>query len=56
LRKGHLGARAGPWIELTLVAGTIVRIPQQNLAALQTVFTILRGGEAPAGQGEVSHA
>ena len=51
-----LGARSGPWIELTLVDGTIVRIPQQNLAALQTVFAILRGGEAPVGQGEVSHA
>lgn len=51
-----LGARSGPWIELTLVDGTIVRIPQQNLAALQTVFTILRGGEGLAQQGEVSHA
>ena len=51
-----IGVRSGLWIELTLVDGTIVRIPQQNLAALQTVFTILRGGEAPAGQGEVSHA
>jgi hypothetical protein len=51
-----LGARSGPWIELTLVDGTIVRIPQQNLAALQTVFAILRGGEAPAGQAEVCHA
>ena len=51
-----LGARSGPWIELTLVDGTIVRIPQQNLAALQTVFTILRGGEVAALAGEVSHA
>jgi len=51
-----LGARSGPWIELTLVDGTIVPIPQQNLAALQAVFTILRGGEMPAAQGEVCHA
>jgi len=51
-----LGARSGPWIELTLVDGTVVRIPQQNLAALQTVLAILRGGASPAGQGEVSHA
>ena len=50
-----LGARSGPWIELTLVDGTIVRIPQQNLAALQTVFTILRA-EPPLMRGEVSHA
>lgn len=51
-----LGARSGPWIELTLVDGTIVRIPQQNLAALQTVFTILRAGTVPGMLGEVSHA
>jgi transposase-like protein len=51
-----LGARSGPWIELTLVDGTIVRIPQQNLAALQTVFTILRGGAVAAMPGEVAHA
>lgn len=51
-----LGARSGPWIELTLVDGTIVRIPQQNLAALQTVFTILRGGAVAPLLGEVAHA
>jgi len=51
-----VGARSGTWIELTLVDGTIVRIPQQNLAALQTVFTILRGGAMASLIGEVSHA
>jgi hypothetical protein len=51
-----LGSRMGLWIELTLVDGTIVRIPQQNLAALQTVFTILRGGAVAPLLGEVSHA
>jgi hypothetical protein len=50
-----VGSRAGLWIELTLVDGTIVRIPQQNLAALQTVFTILRGGVVAPLLGEVSH-
>jgi hypothetical protein len=51
-----VGARSGTWIELTLVDGTIVRIPPQNLAALQTVFTILRGGAMASMVDEVSHA
>ena len=51
-----MGARTSPWIELTLVDGTIVRVPQQNLAALQTVLQILRDGHGPARLGEVSHA
>ncbi len=52
------GTRSSPWIELTLVDGTVIRVPQQNLAALQTVLRVLRGGEAEtlAGEGEVSHA
>ncbi len=45
-----------PCVELTLVDGTLVRIPAQHLAALQMVFTILRGGEVPATDGEVPHA
>jgi hypothetical protein len=45
-----------PCVELTLVDGTLVRIPPQNLPALQMVFTILRGGEVPATDGEVPHA
>jgi hypothetical protein len=51
-----LGARSGLWIELTLVDGTIVRIPQQNLAALQTVLAMLRAGEPTVLHGEVAHA
>ena len=51
-----LGVRSAPWIELTLVDGTRVRIPQQNLVALQSVFTILRGGAIAALPDEVSHA
>jgi transposase-like protein len=52
------GTRSSPWIELTLVDGTVIRVPQQNLAALQTVLRVLRGGEAETlvGEGEVSHA
>lgn len=37
---------ACPWIEVVLAEGTVVRIPQQNLAALQTVLQTL--GAAPA--------
>jgi hypothetical protein len=48
--------RSGPWIELTLVEGTVIRIPQHNLAALQIVFTMLRGAEAPVTNKEVTHA
>ncbi len=51
-----VGAHLEPCVELTLVDGTLVRIPPQHLAALQMVFTILRGGEVPAADGEVPHA
>ena len=51
-----VGAREEPCIELTLVDGTLVRIPPQHLAALQMVFTILRSGAVPATTGEVPHA
>jgi len=36
-------ARTSPWIELALADGTVVRLPQQNLAALVTVLRALRG-------------
>ena len=42
---------ASPWIEVVLAEGTVVRLPQQNLAALQTVLRTL-GGTAPASAGE----
>ena len=52
------GTRSSPWIELTLVDGTVIRVPQQNLVALQTVLRVLRGGDAKTlvGEVEVSHA
>ncbi len=34
---------ASPWIEIVLAEGTVVRLPQQNLAALQTVLQSLGG-------------
>ena len=49
-------ARPAAWIELTLVDGTQVRIPPQNLSALQVALTVLRGGEVNSLTGEVSHA
>ena len=36
-------ARVNPWIELVLVEGTIIRLPQQNLAARQMVLRALGG-------------
>ena len=38
-----IATRPSPWIELTLVDGTLVRVPEQNTAALVTILRILRG-------------
>src|SRR5208337_3230925 len=40
------GVRSSPWIELSLVDGTLVRIPQENLAALTTLLRALRGDDS----------
>ena len=50
------GVRSSPWIELSLVDGTLVRIPQENLAALTTLLKVLRGGNLDAISGEAGHA
>jgi len=52
LRLPVRGVRSMPWIELTLVDGTVVRIPQENLAALSTVLRTLR----PEGGGPLAEA
>ena len=52
LRLPVRGVRSIPWIELTLVDGTVVRIPQENLAALSTVLRTLR----PEGSGPLAEA
>ena len=44
------GMRSSPWIELTLVDGTVVRVPQENLAALVTLLRVLRGTIGCAGR------
>jgi hypothetical protein len=36
---------SSPWIELTLVDGTLVRIPQENTAAFTMLLRVLRGDE-----------
>jgi hypothetical protein len=36
-------AQVAPWIELAMADGTILRLPQQNLAALITALRVLRG-------------
>ena len=36
-------ARPSPWIELALPDGAVIRLPQQNLAALIAVLRVLRG-------------
>ena len=42
LRLPVRSVRSMPWIELTLVDGTVIRIPQENHAALSTVLRMLR--------------
>ncbi|MFH1111071.1 MAG: hypothetical protein V1790_18025, partial [Planctomycetota bacterium] len=55
LRLPVRGMRSMPWIELTLVDGTVVRIPQENHAALTTVLRILRP-ESSGPLAEARHA
>jgi hypothetical protein len=45
-----------PWIELTLVDGTIIRIPQQNLEALVAVLRVLGGDRREVVVAEDCHA
>jgi hypothetical protein len=47
---------ASPWNEVVLAEGAVVRLPQQNLAALQMVLRTLSGATAASAQGEVRHA
>jgi transposase-like protein len=55
LRLPVRGVRSIPWIELTLVDGTVVRIPQENLAALTTVLRTLRAENSDGRVGEARH-
>jgi hypothetical protein len=46
-------AQGSPWMELALADGTVLRLPQQNLAALVAALRVLRGErlELPCGDG-----
>jgi hypothetical protein len=48
--------QSSPWIELTLVDGTLVRVPQENLTARTTLLRVLRGDAFDALSGEARHA
>ena len=56
LRLPVQGVRSSPWIELSLVDGTLVRIPQENLAVLTTLLKVLRGDNLDALSGEAGRA
>ena len=49
-------AQPSPWIELALAEGTILRLPQQNLAALIITLRVLRGERLDLPRGESDHA
>ena len=49
-------ANTSPWIELLLNEGTVIRIPQQNTAALATVLQALGRGSHMPRIGEARHA
>jgi hypothetical protein len=48
--------RSSQWIELILADGTLVRVPQENLAALVTLLRFLRGDNSAELVGEAGHA
>jgi len=50
------GLRSSPWIELSLVDGTLVRIPQENLTALTTLLRVLRGDDGDVAGREACRA
>jgi transposase-like protein len=49
-------AQSAPWIELAMADGTILRLPQQNLAALITALRVLRGERLELPSGDSRHA
>lgn len=44
--------RPSPWNELALADGTVIRLPQQNVAALVAVLRVLRGDPSGVTSGE----
>jgi transposase-like protein len=49
-------SQAAPWNELAMADGTILRLPQQNLAALIAVLRVLRGERLDLPSEESRHA
>jgi len=49
-------APANAWIEVVLTEGTVIRLPQENLAALQTVLRSLGDGAHASAKAEVRYA
>jgi hypothetical protein len=47
---------SSPWVEVALADGTIVRVPQQNTAALVAVLRVLRGESLGWSNSESRHA
>jgi len=56
LRLPVRSVRPMPWIELTLADGTVIRIPQENHAALGIVLRTLRSGSSGEPLVEARHA
>ena len=50
------GMRTSPWIEMTLVDGTLIRVPQENVAALIALLRVLRGDDPAVWRSEAHHA
>jgi transposase-like protein len=50
------GVHSSPWIELTLVDGTLVRVPQENMVAFTTLLRVLRGDDFAVLSGETRRA
>ena len=56
LRLPVRSVRSMPWTELTLVDGTVVRLPQENLEALSMVLQTLRTEHRDGMTTEARHA
>jgi hypothetical protein len=49
-------ARGSAWIEFSLPDGTVIRLPEQNLAALERILDTLAGRRRTEPRREVTHA
>ena len=56
LQLAVAASQPAPWIELAMADGTILRLPQQNLAALITALRVFRGERLELPSEESRHA